>query len=195
MNTALIIQNINRHIVLTFEEEQHFIALLRQKRLRKRQYLLQEGEVSRQLAFVLSGCLRAYSIDNNGTEHILQFAPAEWWITDMQSLLTQQPATLSIDALEDTDMLLLQKTDQERLYESIPKFERFFRILAEKALVSSRQRLTDTMTLTAAERYQSFCRYYPSLIERLSQKQIAAYIGVTPEFLSKMLKEQIFKAR
>lgn len=104
----------------------------------------------------------------------------------MYSLLSQKPGQLNIDALEDTEVLLLPKSEQEKLYLENPKFERFFRIITENSLVSNRQRVIDGLSLSAEERYHGFCKRYPSLIERLPQKQVASYIGVTPEFLSKL---------
>lgn len=190
----LILNNIAKHIALDRREQEHFLGLLSTKKLKKKQFLLQEGDVCRHSAFVVEGCLRGYTVDGNGFEHILQFAPPDWWIGDMYSLLTQKPGNLYIDALEETEVLLLSKTDQEQLYLDIPKFERFFRIITENSLVANRQRLLDNLSLSAMERFALFCRQYPTLIERLSQKQIAAYIGVTPEFLSK-LKSEYFRRK
>lgn len=190
----LILNNIAKHIALDRREQEHFLGLLSTKKLKKKQFLLQEGDVCRHSAFVVEGCLRGYTVDSNGFEHILQFAPPDWWIGDMYSLFTQKPGNLYIDALEDTEVLLLSKTDQEQLYLDIPKFERFFRIITENSLVANRQRLLDNLSLSAMERFALFCRQYPTLIERLSQKQIAAYIGVTPEFLSK-LKSEYFRRK
>jgi CRP-like cAMP-binding protein len=194
MSYDLILGNVSKHIALNEREQAHFLGLLSSKKLKKKQFLLQEGDVSRHTAFVVQGCLRGYTVDNNGFEHILQFAPPDWWIGDMYSVLTQKPGNLYIDALEDSEVLLLSKTDQEQLYLDIPKFERFFRIITENSLVAHRQRLLDNLSLSAKERFALFCRQYPTLIERLSQKQIAAYIGVTPEFLSK-LKSEYFRSK
>jgi CRP-like cAMP-binding protein len=119
-------------------------------------------------------------------EHVLNFAPVGWWIADMYSLLSQKPGTLNIEALEDSDTLLLSKVNQEKLYHDIPKFERFFRIITENSLVSYQQRIIDNLSLPAEERYHNFCRRYPTLINTLPKKQIASYIGVTPEFFSRM---------
>lgn len=186
MELQLILTNIQKHINLTAEEQQHFLSVLQVKKMKKKQVLLHENEVCKYSAFVLRGCLRGYTIDNNGIEHVLQFAPPDWWISDMYSLIAQKPGQLNIDALEDTEVALLSKNEQEKLYTEIPKFERFFRIITEKSLVAYRQRIIDSMSLTAQERYANFCNSYPTLINTLPQKQIAAYIGVTPEFLSKM---------
>jgi CRP-like cAMP-binding protein len=159
------------------------------KRLKKKQFLLQEGDIQKQAAFVTEGCLRSYSIDKNGFEHVLQFAPPGWWIGDMRSYITQQPGILSIDAVDDSEVLLVSKTELDKLYQTVPKLERLFRVLAENSLATYQHRLIDNLSLSAMERYNNFCRLYPSLIECLPQKQIASYIGVTPEFLSKMLRK------
>lgn len=189
MNYELLLSAIAKHINLTDEEEQQLAAVLSFKKIKKKQFLLQEGDTSKQAIFVTSGCLRSYSIDKNGFEHILQFAPTGWWIGDMRSMVTQQPGTLYIDAVDDSEIILIQKIDLDQLYIAIPKLERFFRILAENSLATYQHRLIDNLSLSAAERYNNFCSRYPSLIEHLPQKQVAAYIGVTPEFLSKMLNK------
>ncbi len=171
------------------EEEALIISLLKNKKLRRKQFLLQEGDIQQYAVFVTAGCLRSYSIDKNGFEHILQFAPPGWWIGDMRSYILQQPGTLYIDAVDDSEMLMLLKSDLDQLYISIPKLERFFRIIAENALATYQHRLLDNLGLSALERYNNFCRLYPSLIQCLPQKQVASYIGVTPEFLSRMLNQ------
>ncbi|MBK8702701.1 MAG: Crp/Fnr family transcriptional regulator [Saprospiraceae bacterium] len=185
----LILQNIGKHIHLEPQEEARFVSLLTSRELKKKQFLLRENEVCRHSAFVIQGCLRSYNLDENGFEHILQFAPTDWWTADMYSLISQQPGSLYIDALEDSEVLLLSKKDQEQLYHDCPKFERFFRIITENSLVANRRRVLDNLSLSAQQRYAMFCQHYPSLINHLPQKQIAAYIGVTPEFLSKLRKE------
>lgn len=183
----LLLKNIAMHIVLSKEEEEHLVSLFKNKKVKKKQFLFREGDIHKNVVFVTAGCLRSYSIDKNGFEHILQFAPPGWWIGDMHSLITQQPGTLFIDAVDDSEILLLLKSDLDKLYAAIPKLERFFRILAENSLATYQHRLIDYLSLPAMERYNNFCQLYPSLIEHLPQKQVAAYIGVTPEFLSKML--------
>jgi CRP-like cAMP-binding protein len=190
MEYGLLLKNIAKHIRLSGEDEKYLLSLLQSRKLRKKNFFLQEGDVSKAGVFVVSGLLRMYSIDKNGFEHILQFAPPGWWIGDMKSFITQQPGSLYVDAIEDSEILLLEKTHLEKLYEKVPSFERFFRILAENALATYQQRLIDNLSLPAIDRYNSFCRLYPSLIECLPQKQVASYIGVTPEFLSKMLSQK-----
>ncbi len=193
MNHSLILNNIRRHIDLTKKEEALFVSTLQEKKLKKKQFLIHENEVSKYTAFVTKGCLRSYSVDRNGFEHILQLAPVNWWIADIYSLISKQPGKLNIDALEDSEVILLNREDQEKLFEAIPKLERFFRILTENSIAANHGRLLDYMGLTAQERYEAFCKRYPSLMQALPQKHIASYIGVTPEFLSKMKAELLRK--
>jgi CRP-like cAMP-binding protein len=186
MDFSLILQSVGRHIQLSDKEAAFFTALLQERKLKKKQFLVHENEINKFTAFVNSGCLRSYSVDRNGFEHILQFAPPGWWIADIYSLISRQPGKLNIDALEDSTVLLLNRTDQEALFEKVPKFERFFRILTENSIAANHNRLLDYMGLNAQERYEIFCKRYPTLMQSLPQKQIASYLGVTPEFLSKM---------
>lgn len=186
MSFNLILDNLAKHIHLTPDEQKIFTAHLQQKAIKRKQFLLTDGDICKYSAFVTSGCLRGYTVDKGGIEHVLSFAPPDWWIADMYSLLSQKPGILNIEALEDTEVLLLSKVNQEKLYLQIPKFEHFFRILTENSLIASQQRLIDGLSLTAEERYHNFCKRYPTLIDHLPLKQIASYIGVTPEFFSRM---------
>jgi CRP-like cAMP-binding protein len=186
-----ILKNVTARIHLEPDEEAYFLTLLQPLTIRRKQLHLHRGEVCRHSTYVISGCLRGYMIDNNGFEHILNFAPPDWWIGDIYSLITQQPGYLNIDALEDSQVLLLSKADQEKLYIQIPQFERYFRILTERSLVSYQQRTLHNLSLSAQQRYLTFCQRYPTLINSIPQKYIASYIGVTPEFLSKMRKDML----
>jgi CRP-like cAMP-binding protein len=195
MDTSdLILNNISGYIRLGDKDKTFFISLLKPMKIKRRQMLLKEGEVCRFSSFVTMGCLRGFSVDENGFEHVLNFAPQNWWIADMYSLITQKPGVLNIEALEDTEILTLSKVNQEELYIKVPVFERFFRIITENSLVTYQQRLLDNLSLTAVERYNNFCKRYPTLVNCLPSKQIAAYIGVTPEFFSKM-RHQMLKKR
>jgi len=193
MATNIIIDSITRHIQLSADEQQHFMSLLQSKSYKRKQFILQQGEICKYSTFVIKGCLRGFTIDQNGDEHVINFAPVGWWIADMYSLLTQKPGVLNIEAMDDTDVLLLSKANQEKLYHEIPQFERFFRIITENSLVAYQQRLIDNLSLTAEERYHNFCRRYPTLIYSLPKKQIASYIGVTPEFFSRMQHRMLIK--
>lgn len=186
MQFDLILNSIAKHIKLDEQEQEYFTSLLKYKKIKHKQFLLNEGEVCLWSVFITSGCLRSFTVDKNGLEHVLSFAPQGWWIADMYSLITQKPGKLNIDAIDDTEAFLLFKHKQEELYRNVPKFERFFRILVENSLVSNHQRIIDSLSLTAEERFIKFCNTYPPLVNRLPQKQIASYIGVTPEFFSRM---------
>lgn len=191
--SQLLLSNIQKHIQLTDEEKYMLLSITIPKKLKKRQFLIQEGDVSKYSAFIIKGCLRSYFVDSNGFEHILQFAIEDWWITDMMSYTSQKPGRLNIDALEDTELLLISREDQLALFEKCPKFEKYFRIITENGMVSNQQRLLDNLSLPAMERYKNFTKKYPLFLQRIPQLQIAAYLGITPEFLSKirhqMLKE------
>ncbi|MBS1606138.1 MAG: Crp/Fnr family transcriptional regulator [Bacteroidetes bacterium] len=187
MDASLILEHISRHVTLTDEEREYFVRLLQHRVIRKKQFLNQEGEVVKGPAFVTAGLLRSYSIDSNGFEHVIQFAPPGWWVGDIGSMVFQRPSILSVDALEDSEVVWMREADVDRLFVDIPKFERFFRILSQNALAAHQARLVSILSLPAKQRYANFCQLYPSLIGVLPQKQVASYIGVTPEFLSKML--------
>ena len=189
---SLIIQNISKHVSLTPEEELLFLSKIETRHYKARTIILNASEVCKHSYFVNSGLLRSFNINDNIVEHVLSFACEGWWIGDMYSLLSQKPGTLFIEVLEDAEVVLLSKENQEQLYLEIPKLERFFRILTENSLVANQERLMDNLSLTAEERYEKFCRKYSTLIQKVPQKQIASYIGVTPEFFSKM-KARILK--
>lgn len=191
MNTDLFLDNMRRHIRLTEEEEAVVLSKLRPVKLKRREHLLKQGQVARDLAFVIEGCLRAYALDDNGFEHILQFAPAGWWISDMSSVISRRDSLLNVDAIKPSEILLLSREDQLALFDEVPKLERYFRVLTENGLVSSRMRLIENLSLTARQRYQRFCQTYPNLINEIPQKYIASFIGVTPEFLSKIRSEKL----
>lgn len=193
MDHSLLLSSIAKHVTLDKAEEEYLISLLHYKKAKRKQFVLEEGDTSSKVIFVISGCLRSYAVDKNGTEHVLQFAPSGWWIVDMRSYITGEPARLNIDAIEDTEYLFFHKTDFEELNLKVPNFERFNRILGQNAIATYQHRQIDNAIYAAMERYANFCQLYPSLIKTLPQKQVASYIGVTPEFLSKMLNTQIVK--
>lgn len=193
MSTELILQSVTKHIHLSDDEKAYFVSLLQPKTIKRKHFILEQGQICKYSTFVTAGCLRGFTVDENGFEHVLNFGPPGWWIADMYSLISQKPGVLNIEALEDTETLLLSKVYQEQLYIKIPQFERFFRIITENSLVAYQQRLIDNLSLTAEDRYHNFCKRYPTLINRLPKKQIAAYIGVTPEFFSRMQHNMLLK--
>jgi len=189
---AFVLEQIKKRISLTKEEENYFISLLVPFTIEKKEWLLTAGEICKYSYFVTSGCLRGYTIGSNGYEHVLSFAPRAWWMADMYSLLNRKPGSMYIQALEHTETLGLSKSAQEQLYQEIPAFERFFRIITENSLVAFQQRLLDNLSLPAEARYLHFCKRYAGLTDHFPAKEVASYIGVTPEFFSKMKHRLLF---
>ena len=187
-----ILQNIAKHVSLTPEEETLFLYKTETKQFKAKSILLSAGEIATCTYFVNSGILRSFNINDNIIEHVLHFACEGWWIGDMYSYISGKPGNLFIEVLEDAEVVIISKENQQQLYQEIPKLERFFRILAENSLVSHQERLMDNLSLTAEERFEKFCSKYPTLIQKVPQKHIASYIGVTPEFFSKM-KSRLLK--
>lgn len=189
MSFTLLLSNIARHVSLTEEEKEVFTTLLKSKSLAAGEFLLREGDVCKYESFVVKGCLKTYYLDENGLEHIIDFSIEEWWADDLYSLLTQTPSRSNIKAIEDTDILQIVKTDLELLYKEVPKFERFFRILFQNAFITQREQINQALAASAEERYLMFIKKKPYAEKRFSQKDIASYLGVTPQFLSTLRKK------
>ncbi|WP_374541142.1 Crp/Fnr family transcriptional regulator [Flavobacterium sp.] len=183
---SLLLENINKIVSLTPEEEQLILTQVEVKHYKAKSLLLKAEEVSRNTYFVQRGVVRSFTINDQIIEHVLHFACEGWWIGDMYSYIAEKPGNLFIEVLEDAEIVCVSKETHQLLYQKIPKLERFFRILAENSLVAHQERLIDNLSLTAEERFEKFCSKYPTLIQRVPQKQIASFIGVTPEFFSKM---------
>ncbi|MBN8640475.1 MAG: Crp/Fnr family transcriptional regulator [Flavobacteriales bacterium] len=183
---SLLLQNIAKHVNLTTEEQELFLSKTETHLYKSKMILLSAGEVSKHTYFVNSGILRSFNINDNIIEHVLHFACEGWWIGDMYSYISEKPGTLFIEVLEDAEVISISKKNHQELYQQIPKLERFFRILAENSLVAHQERLMDNLSLSAEERFDKMCKKYPSLIQKVAQKHLASYIGVTPEFFSKM---------
>lgn len=169
-----------------------FLSKIEIRKYKAKTQILKAGDVCRHSYFVNSGLLKSFNSNDNIARHVLSFACEGWWIGDMYSLLSQKSENLFIEILEDAEVALLSKEDQEQLYFEIPKLERFFRILTENSLVANQERLMDNLSLTAEQRYEKFCKKYLTLSQKVPQKQIASFIGVTPEFFSKM-KSRLLK--
>lgn len=187
-----ILQHISRYIQLDQTERDFFISLLQTKKLKRKEFLLKAGDTCRTENFITKGCLRTYTIDKEGFEHIVMFGTEDWWVGDLFSFLTQSPATYFIDALEDTEILQISKANLEKLYEKVPKFERFFRLILQNAFIGHQNRINQNLSFTAEQRYIDFQKKYPQLEQRISQKQVAAYLGITPVFLS-MIRRKLAK--
>jgi CRP-like cAMP-binding protein len=159
------------------------------KKIRRGQFLLHSGEVCKYIAFVEKGCLRQYYIDNKGEEHVVQFAIEDWWISDMYSTLSGTPATYNIDALENSELLLFERSRMDELTGQIPQFEKFFRLLLEGAFISKERRIAASLGMSAEEQYLCMLDMYPKIVQRVPQHQVASYLGITPQSLSRIRKE------
>lgn len=190
METDLILQNISRHIQLDKTETDFFVSLLQTKKLKRKTFLLKQGDICRTENFIIKGCLRTYTIDDNGFEHIVMFGIEDWWVGDLFSFITQNPTTYFIDAIEDTEIIQISKANLDKLFERVPKFERFFRLILQNAFIAQQNRINQNLSYTAEQRYLDFIKKYPQMEQRLSQKQVSAYLGITPVFLS-MLRRKL----
>ena len=184
--TDLLKQNIRSHISLTESEMDEFCNLFHNKSIKKKSFLLAEGEVCKFEGFVTKGLFRVYHIDADGFEQVLYFAIENWWITDIDSFTNQAPSQLFIEALEDSEVLLISKKDKEFAYSNLPKIEHLFRVMTQKTHVALQRRMIDNLSKNADQRYLDFIERYPQLHQRLSNLQIAAYLGISHEFLSKI---------
>lgn len=181
-----LIKSLSKNITLAPEEAVMVQSLFTHKKFRKRQYILQEGDVTRHETFIVKGITRTYEVDEKGQEHIVQFGPEDWWVGDLYSFLTQAPSRYNIDCLEDTDTLQITKTNLELLYDQVPKIERHFRIIIQNAFIASTSRVSSSLAKTAAERYEEFLVKYPHIEQRVPNHQIASYLGITPQSLSRI---------
>ena len=188
MAAARILENISKHISPDSEEAAYFTSLLHPKKISKKDYLLREGQSCSTINYVESGALRAFFLDLKGKESTIMFAIDDWWITDMYCFVMEQPAMQNIVAIEDSMVWQLKKSDLEKLYIRVPKFERFFRIIMQNAYIREQLRILQNLSMPAEERYHIFIQKYPQLIPHITQKQIASYLGITPEFLSAIRK-------
>lgn len=174
---------------LEAEEINALESVLKERTVKRKQFILQESDVCTQNTFVVEGCFRMYYADELGKEHNLQFAIENWWIGDIGSFHSGKPSKLFIEAIENSVILQIKKEDQLNLFEQHPKFNRIFRVLAENAMVSLQHRILQNISSTAEERYLDFVERYPHFFHRISNVQIASFLGVTPEFLSTIRKK------
>ena len=184
--------SVAKYVQLNDEERALFHSMFRHKQVKKKQFLLQEGEVCAFEAYILKGCVRVYFIDKEGVETILHFAVENWWVSDLISFMDQQPSNQFIETLEDCELLILDYRSKAELLDKIPKLEKFYRNLLQRNLGVLQQRFYASVSQTAEERFKAFIEKYPQLVQRVPQHQIARYLGVSPEFLSKV-KSSLYK--
>lgn len=189
MTTKLLIDYFEKFLPLNDEEKSVLKEYFKERRIKRKQFILQEGDICKHNTFVVEGCFRMYMIDEKGKEHNLQFAIENWWIGDIDSFHSEKPSRLYIEAIENAVILQCKKEDQIKLFVNYPKFNRIFRVLAENAMVSLQNRVLHNISSTAEERYLDFVERYPNFFNRISNVQIASYLGVTPEFLSAIRKK------
>ena len=185
--------HVNDKVSLTEDERQLIKSFFSPKRLRKKQYLLQEGDVCKYMAFVEKGLLRSYNVDDKGYEHMIQFAWEGWWIADTYSFLSGDASSYNIDAIEDSELLMLTLAHFEEMTVSIPKMERYFRILFQNNIISKERRLINSITYSAEEKYVNLAETNPEIIQRIPQNLIASYLRITPETLSRIRKNLLHK--
>jgi len=179
------LNSLKKYIPFTEEEEQYLISKIQIRKVRKKQWLVTPGEYCKTNYFVNKGCFRAYYLEDNGDQHISKFAPEGWWITDIGSLFTGAQSKLYVEALEDGEVIPVHAELMDELYERIPQLNKYFRLVYQKALLYSNDRVMCTISQTASNHYRRFLEQYPNLEQRVPQYMIASYLGITPEFLSK----------
>ena len=172
--------------VMSEEDLSEILLYAIEKKLRKKQFLLQEGDTWRYNAFVCSGFVRKYSVDNKGAEHIMSFSPENYWTGDRESLVNETPSKFNIEALENTEILLFKKEDFEMLCKKIPAFNNMVNNILHKSFLTSQNRIHSNISLTSEEKYNNFVLKFPSIANRIPQHMIASYIGISPETLSRI---------
>jgi len=181
-----LLEYITQYVQLTPDEESALLSKIKVKKFLKGQFVVQNGEICKYENFVLSGCLRSFYIDNDGLEHVIMFAVENWWTADLGSFITQKPSDLNVQCLENSEIIQIHYNDLQKLYFEIPKLERFFRIIIQKAFVAAQKRIVSNFSMDATDRYIQFREQYHDIEQRVPQYMIASYLGITKEFLSKI---------
>ncbi|MDO6491903.1 MULTISPECIES: Crp/Fnr family transcriptional regulator [unclassified Cellulophaga] len=190
MPYQLLKKNLNGNLDLSSKELEKICSYFTTKEIKKKEFLLTQGSICKFEGFVVQGCFRVFSLDKNGNDNTLYFAAKDWWLMDIDSFMNQTPSELNIQALEDSKVLLINKEDKEQLCNLLPIVEKLFKIMFQKAVVSWQRRLIRNHCLTAKERYLYFIKTYPDISLKLTDKQIAGYLGIRHEFLSKIKKNE-----
>lgn len=186
---SIVMRHVSRYISLTEAEQALLFSKVKFKHYKKGAYVHHAGEVCKYIYYVVSGCLKTFYADDTAKEYTLMFAIENWWTGDLHSFLTQTPADFNMQCLEDTRLMLIPHEQMEDLYANIPSLERFFRILMQNSMLAAHKRIVDNLRLSGREKYYQFLEKYPAIERRVPQYMIASYLGVTPEFLSKVRKK------
>lgn len=184
---------INRYVSLTPEEEKLLFAHLQIMRVKKKQAIVQPGFVCKHMSYVYQGALRAYFVDQNGNEHTIGLAIDDWWISDYNSFLFQEPATLFVEAIEPSILINFEYQALEKLYLEVPKLERFIRIITQRSFAFLLRRTLSNLSMSAEQRYQEFMYKYPDIVQRVPQYAVASYLGMSTEYFSKLRKKKVAK--
>lgn len=188
----ILLSHIQNKVDITDEQKNEVQSFFTLKRLRKKQYLLQEGDLCKGLSFVSKGLLKSYYLDEKGNEHINMFAFEGWWISDFNSFINQEKAVLNIDAVEETEVLMITLEDYEKMMLEIPVMDRYFRILYQNSIVTKDYRLLVSNSYTAEEKYMQLVQRNPEIIKRVPHNLIASYLGLAPETVSRIRKKIAF---
>ncbi|MCU7616590.1 Crp/Fnr family transcriptional regulator [Chryseobacterium sp. PBS4-4] len=189
----VLISHIQNKVELTDDQKDALQSFFIVKKLRKKQFLLQEGEICTHLSFVSKGLLKSYFVDEKGNEHINMFAFEGWWISDFKSFISQEKAVLNINAVEETELLMISLEDYEKLMIKIPVMDRYFRILYQNSLVTKDYRLIASNSYTAEEKYLELSQKNPEMIKRIPHNLIASFLGLAPETVSRIRKKLLLK--
>ena len=191
MNNKPLLDYVKKYIDLTLEEEILLLSKISIRTYLKNQYIVQQGDVCKSVNFIITGCAKTFYMDTEGQEHIVMFSIEDWWTSDLGSFITQEPADFNVQCIENTQLIQFSYDNLEELYIEIPKFERLFRKIVERAFVASQKRIIRNFSLDAKERYKIFKTTYPKIVQRVPQYMIASYLGITKEFLSKIKSQLI----
>ncbi|MEM8901869.1 MAG: Crp/Fnr family transcriptional regulator [Bacteroidota bacterium] len=179
--------------IFTEEEAERIVLFFKKRFYKKKELILSKGELTKQVFFINQGCVRLFLIDFNGKEHTILFGTEGYWMGDLQSFTDQTPASYNYQATEDTEVLSIDKSSWDQLMREEPNFVKYVGILFRNALIEQQKRIVEIFTLPAEERYEKLIKHRPDILNRVPQKHLASYIGITPEFLSQIRKKRLNK--
>ena len=185
----IIVEHFQKYLPLTEAEQELILTRTKQRNIKRRQMILQEGLTCRHYTFIVKGCFKMYGVDDRGIEHNIQFAAENDWIADIGSFHSKKPSRLFIEAVEPSEIIQIEQQDLYFLYINIPKLDRIFKVIVENKYIELQNRVLQNISSTAQQRYLNFLEQYPTFASRLPNVQIASYLGITPEFLSKIRKD------